>query len=286
MPSRGGGGLFGVLAMLFFRGSAKVKIFMLIILAVGFIFFRGPLMQALGFTDASLAGGPATEQVQPDVEDKTRAYLETMIGDNEDVWKSLLPQHNVQYRPAKMVIYTQATRTPGGLANAQMGPFYLPQNETIYLDPTFFDELKQKFGASGDFAEAYVVAHEYGHHIQNILGRLDQLHSQQGRISKTAYNKQSVRVELHADFLSGVFAHHAQSRFKEFLEAGDIEEAMRAAQAIGDDRLQRDFGSGYVQPDSFTHGTSAQRAKWFRRGFESGDLRLGEQIYTLPYEQL
>jgi predicted metalloprotease len=233
-----------------------------------------------------MAGGPPTEQVDPGADDETIRYLRTMVGDNEQIWSAQLPRYEVRYRPARMTVYTRAIRTPGGVASARMGPFYLPQNETIYLDPSFFLEMKQKFGAAGDFAEAYVVAHEYGHHIQKILGRLDQLHSQQGRIPQRDYNRKSVRVELHADFLAGVFAHHAENTFREFLEAGDIEEAMRCAQAIGDDRLQREFGSGYVQPDSFTHGTSAQRARWFRLGFESGDLRVGEKLFTLSYGEL
>jgi uncharacterized protein len=185
-----------------------------------------------------------------------------------------------------MVIYSKRTRTPGGLADARMGPFYSPGDETIYIDPTFFRELKEKFGATGDFAEAYVVAHEYGHHIENILDRLDELHKYRGRLSKTDYNKKSVRVELHADFLSGVFARNAQETFRTFLEEVDIEEAMRCAQAIGDDRIQKELGPGYVDPDSFTHGTSAQRAKWFKQGLESGDLQVGEQIYKMAYEQL
>ena len=140
----------------------------------------------------------------------------------------------------------------------------LPANESIYIDPTFFQELKQKFGAKGDFAEAYVVAHEVGHHIQKILGYTEKIHSQQGRISKTDYNKLSVRLELHADFLAGVFAHHGQEQFS-FLETGDIQEAMEAAEAIGDDRLQ-ERAHGHVQPDLFTHGTSAQRKRGFMLG--------------------
>lgn len=278
--------MLNALLILFFRASPNTRLIMILLAVVGVLFFRGPLMQVLGLTGSGMAGGPPTEQVDPGADDETIRYLRTMVGDNEQIWSAQLPRYEVRYRPARMTVYTRAIRTPGGVASARMGPFYLPQNETIYLDPSFFLEMKQKFGAAGDFAEAYVVAHEYGHHIQKILGRLDQLHSQQGRIPQRDYNRKSVRVELHADFLAGVFAHHAENTFREFLEAGDIEEAMRCAQAIGDDRLQREFGSGYVQPDSFTHGTSAQRARWFRLGFESGDLRVGEKLFTLSYGEL
>ena len=273
-----------MLMLLFVRGSMKVRIAMLVVLVLGFVFFRGPLMEMLGFSSAPSSGGPGIESVQPG--DSTSAFLATLMGDNERVWGALLPEHQIRFRPSRMVIYTERTRTPGGIADARTGPFYLPQDETIYIDPHFFAELKQRFGAKGDFAEAYVVCHEYGHHIQQILGRLEELHSLRGKVSKTEFNNQSVRVELHADFLAGVFAYHAQRTFKEFLEQGDIEEAMVAAEAIGDDRIQRDFGSGYVNPDSFTHGTSAQRAKWFNRGLETGDLSVGESLYSLPYDEL
>ncbi|SHJ91988.1 hypothetical protein SAMN02745181_2772 [Rubritalea squalenifaciens DSM 18772] len=280
----GGLGLGRMLFVAFARSSGKTKLLIIIGLVLAFFMFRGSLLEELGLS------GPMeqtpTEQVGPAPDDEMQAYLRTMMADNEDVWTNVLRKHDIRYRPCGMVIYTERTRTPGGIADAKMGPFYLPANEKIYLDPSFFTEMKQQFGARGDFAEAYVVAHEYGHHIQNILGRLHELHSKQGKVSKVEYNHASVRVELHADFLAGVFAHHAQNQFKEFLESGDIEEAMRCAEAIGDDRLQRDFGSGYVQPDSFTHGTSAQRARWFNKGFQSGDLRVGEALYTLPYNQL
>ncbi len=284
--SRAGGGLLNILLLGFLRASPKVKLIMIVVAAIAFIFFRGPIMQILG---GSVASSPTSERIErtaPGENDEMRAYLSTMMADNEEVWTRLLAQTRYSYRPARMVIYTTRTSTPGGIADARMGPFYLPNNSTIYVDPTFFDELKQKFGAQGDFAEAYVIAHEYGHHIQNILGRLRELHSKQGRVSKVEYNRASVRVELHADFLAGVFARSAQETFGQFLEQGDIEEAMRAAQAIGDDRLQKEYGPGYVNPDSFTHGTSAQRARWFNRGFETGDLTAGEQLYSLPYEQL
>lgn len=285
MPTgrRAGGGLLNLLLLGFMRASPKVKLMMLVVGAVGFLFFRGPLMQVLGF---SSGGATPVQQSGAPPNDEMQAYLSTMMADNEKVWAALLAPHEIEYRPCKMVIYRGKTRTPGGIADARTGPFYLPNNETIYLDPTFFHELKSKFGAAGDFAEAYVVAHEYAHHIQNILGRLDELHSFRTQLPKKQFNQRSVRVELHADFLAGVFARSAQSTFGDFLEKGDIEEAIRAAKAIGDDRIQAEMGSGRVNPDAFTHGTSEQRARWFNRGFSTGDLRVGEQLYTLAYEQL
>lgn len=182
-----------------------------------------------------------------------------------------------------MVIYTGRTQTAGGVADARMGPFYMPADQTIYIDPTFFQEMKDRFGAAGDFAQANVVAHEVGHHIQHLLHITDKVHSQRGKISDTEYNRLSVRLELQADFLAGVFAHHAEDQFK-FLEDGDIEEAMRCAEAIGDDRLQQ-MSRGEIEPDLFTHGTSAQRKRWFMKGFQSGNLQDGD-TFSIPYDQL
>lgn len=282
---RAGSGLLNILLMGFLRASPKARIIMIVVAAIAFLFFRGPLLEILGFT----SGGPVAIQqtgggTAPD--DEIDDYLRTMMGDNEQVWPRLLAPFRIPYRPCKMVIYTSRTQTPGGIADARSGPFYSPGDETIYIDPTFFDELKQRFGATGDFAEAYVVAHEYAHHIQNLMGRLDELHKLRGRLPTAEYNKRSVRVELHADFLAGVFARSAESVFGNFLESGDIEEAMRCAAAIGDDRIQKDFGSGRIRPESFTHGSSQQRVKWFKQGFETGDLRVGEQLFTLAYEEL
>lgn len=280
----GGGALGGLIFALFRRGSGKTKLILIVgVIIACFVFKINPL-SPLGF---SSGGGGSAQIVKkpgaaPDKE--TKDYLATMKADNEDIWTKILPQYGIKYRPSKMIIYEERTMTPGGIADARMGPFYMPANESIYIDPSFFQELKQKFGAKGDFAEAYVIAHEVGHHIQKILGYTQKVHSQQGKISKAEYNKLSVRLELHADFLAGVFAHHGQKKFR-FLEHGDIQEAMECAEAIGDDRLQ-ERAHGHVQPDSFTHGTSAQRKRWFMRGYKSGDLRDGERIFTMPYGDL
>ena len=288
-PVRGGrsttgnGALGGVLFTLFRRSSGKTKIILIIgVIIACFAFNLNPL-SLLGLT----SGGDGVGVVQrngttPDPEVAT--YFAKIKGTNEDIWKKVLPEYGIDYRPSKLVIYTERTQTPGGVADARMGPFYMPLNETIYIDPTFFQELKTKFKAKGDFAEAYVIAHEVGHHIQKILGYIDHVHGQQGKVSKTEYNKLSVRLELHADFLSGVFAHHAKAQYN-FLEQGDIEEAMVCAEAIGDDRLQEQ-AHGHIQPDSFTHGTSAQRKRWFMRGYQSGNLNDGKAIFSMRYEDL
>ncbi|MDF1656227.1 MAG: neutral zinc metallopeptidase [Verrucomicrobiales bacterium] len=280
---RGGGGLLNILLLGFVRASPKVKLIMIVIAAVAFLFFRGPLVEILGLSSAT---SPGIQQTGEAPNDEMEAYLSTMMADNESIWPPVLTRYGIDYRPCKMVIYTGRTMTKGGLADARSGPFYAPSEETIYIDPTFFRELKERFGATGDFAEAYVVAHEYAHHVQNLMGRLDELHKLRGRMPTSEYNKRSVRVELHADFLAGVFAKTAESTFSGFLEAGDIEEAMRCAAAIGDDRIQAKYGSGKINPESFTHGTSEQRVKWFNEGVSTGDLRRGEALYSLPFEQL
>jgi predicted metalloprotease len=171
-----------------------------------------------------------------------------------------------------------------GFAQAAVGPFYCPLDQRVYLDTEFFRELERRFRAPGDFARAYVIAHEVGHHVQHLVGWSDKVQAAQRRMSKAAANKLSVRLELQADYLAGVWAHHAH-RSRQILEQGDVEEALAAATAIGDDRLQRE-GQGYVVPDSFTHGTSAQRVRWFRRGLQSGDFRAAEQLFELDESEL
>lgn len=286
---RGGGGagagaLGGLIFALFRRGSGKAKIIVILgVIFACFVFKINPLA-LLGLSGG---GGGGTEMVKkpganPDKE--TFDYLSTLKADNEDVWSELLPKYGLQYRPSRMVIYEGRTLMQRGVADARMGPFYSPSEEKIYIDPAFFQQLKKQFGAKGDFAEAYVIAHEVGHHIQKIMKRTDYVHSQQGRLPKAEYNKLSVRLELHADFLAGVFAHHGQEQFK-FLEHGDIKEALDCAEAIGDDRLQQQAGQ-HVHPESFTHGTSEQRRRWFMRGYKSGDLRDGEEIFKMPYGDL
>ena len=227
---------------------------------------------------------PGLREVDPS-EQPLKEFVSVVLADTEDVWHTLFEKHlGRSYREPKLVLYTGEVETGSGIGNAAMGPFYSPADERIYLDLSFCQDLKTRFQAPGDFAVAYVLAHEVGHHVQKQLGYTDLVDQQRGRISKVEQNRLSVRLELHADFLAGVWAHHAE-RIKGILEHGDVEEGLRAASAVGDDRLQQE-ARGYVVPDSFTHGTSAQRSRWFRLGLETGDISLGKRLFDLPEEKL
>lgn len=206
------------------------------------------------------------------------AFTSVVLADTEDVWNDLFRRMGKRYEEPKLVLFTGAVQSACGYASAASGPFYCPADRKVYIDLVFYEELKRKFGAPGDFAQAYVVAHEVGHHVQNLLGTSRQVQSMRGRISKEDYNKLSVRLELQADYFAGVWAHHAH-RTKQILEQGDIEEAMNAANAIGDDTLQK-RSRGHVVPDSFTHGTSEQRQRWFLKGLKSGDPAGGDTFNT------
>ena len=199
------------------------------------------------------------------------AFISTVLNDTEEVWKEIFKQHGAIYREPTLVLYRGTTDSGCGHASNQMGPFYCPVDEKVYIDLSFFDELQNRYKAAGDFAQAYVLAHEIGHHIQNMKGTLAKVQQmkQQARGQK-GENKLQVRVELQADCYAGVWAHHAHKRFN-ILEQGDVEEALRAASAIGDDTLQKQT-QGYVVPDAFTHGSSAQRMEWFKRGIKSGEI--------------
>ncbi len=215
-----------------------------------------------------------TQTAGEGIDDERREFVEVVLADTEEVWQALFQEMGQTYREPQLVLFSGQVRSACGLASAAVGPFYCPADKQAYLDFSFFDALATRFGAPGDFAQAYVIAHEIGHHVQNLLGISDEVHRQRGRVSQTEYNQLSVRMELQADFLAGVWAHHAERRW-DILDDQDLEEALRAATAIGDDRLQKQ-SQGYVVPDSFTHGTSAQRVRWFRRGFETGDLSQGD----------
>nr|HPK03747.1 neutral zinc metallopeptidase [Candidatus Sumerlaeota bacterium] len=199
--------------------------------------------------------------------------------DTEDVWHALFAEMGRQYREPTLVLFSDGVESACGFADAAVGPFYCPADQQVYLDLTFFDELNRRFGAPGDFAQAYVIAHEIGHHVQHQLGAMDRVQSARGRQTQAAANEKSVRLELQADFLAGVWAHHAQ-RTRAILEPGDIEEALGAASAVGDDTLQR-RAQGRVVPDAFTHGTAEQRMRWFRKGFETGDVAQGD-TFAVP----
>jgi predicted metalloprotease len=218
------------------------------------------------------------------VSDERKQFVAVVLADTEDVWNAQFRQLGQQYREPKLVLFSNQVRSACGLADSAVGPFYCPGDDRVYLDMAFFDEMERRFKAPGDFAQAYVIAHEVGHHVQNLFGWSDKVHAASSRSSKAEANKLSVRLELQADYLAGVWAHHAD-RSKHILEKGDVEEALGAAAAVGDDRLQKQT-RGYVVPDSFTHGTSSQRAKWFRRGLETGSLKDAQLLFEVDESSL
>lgn len=203
-------------------------------------------------------------------EQRLAEFVAVVLGDTEDTWRMLFQRMGQTYEDPKLVLFTEAVQSACGTASAAVGPFYCPADRKVYIDLSFYGDLKDRFGAPGDFAQAYVIAHEVGHHVQNLVGIADKVHSLRTRASQAEANKLSVMMELQADCFAGVWAHHAD-RARHILEAGDIEEALNAAAGIGDDRLQR-RARGTVTPDSFTHGSSAQRVHWFKRGMETGSI--------------
>ena len=223
---------------------------------------------------ALLTGGevaPTSQQQQRSVsanDDEAAKFTKVILATTEDTWGKLFQQMNKQYVPPKLVMYRGATRTGCGTGQSVMGPFYCPADQTVYIDLSFYDEMKTKLGADGDFAQGYVVAHEVGHHVQKLLGIEPKVREMQQGASQTQVNQLSVKMELQADCFAGVWGHYMQQ--ENILEAGDLQEALNAAEAIGDDRLQQK-GQGRVVPDSFTHGTSEQRYTWFKRGFDGGN---------------
>lgn len=217
--------------------------------------------------------GAAPRPADPE-EDRLVDFVRVVLADTEDVWTELLPRAaGKSYEKPKLELFTGRTQSGCGFASAAVGPFYCPADHKVYLDLSFFQELQNRFRAPGEFAQAYVIAHEVGHHVQNLLGISDKVRAEQARAGQAGANKLSVRLELQADFLAGVWANHAQ-KARQILEAGDVEAALRAASAIGDDKLQKQ-AQGYVVPDAFTHGSAEQRVRWFTRGIKTGDLNQG-----------
>lgn len=206
-------------------------------------------------------------------EEELAEFAKVTFADTEDVWNEIFSNSGLQYREPTLVLYSNATQSACGFSSAATGPFYCPGDEKVYIDLNFLEQLQNRLGAQGDFAMAYIIAHEVGHHVQKLLGTMDKVQGQRNRISEESYNDLSVRLELQADFYAGVWAHHIQKK-KHVLEDGDIEEAFNAAQAVGDDKIQMKT-QGYVVPDSFTHGTSQQRSSWFRKGFSTGNPKDG-----------
>jgi predicted metalloprotease len=218
-----------------------------------------------------------TSRPQNSEEEELKQFVAVVLAKSEDVWTDVFRLNGRQYREPTLVLFTDQVRSACGIAGAAVGPFYCPGDEKVYIDLAFYEQLRREFRAPGDFAQAYVVAHEVGHHVQKLLGISDRVDAMQARASEAEANQLSVRLELQADFFAGVFARHVQNQG--LLEAGDVEEALRAASAVGDDQIQRRT-TGYVVPDSFTHGTSEQRLRWFKRGYETGDLRQGDTFNT------
>ncbi|WP_412466829.1 neutral zinc metallopeptidase [Pedobacter sp. KLB.chiD] len=244
----------------------------IIIVVLGLIFGKD-LTGLVGQIPAT-TGTKEVKQGVP-ANDPQAKFVAGVLESTEQVWDQEFKAMGRQYEYPKLRLFRDAVQTACGNASANVGPFYCPADHKVYIDLSFYDDLKNRFGAAGDFAQAYVIAHEVGHHVQNLLGISEKLDQARGQVSEKEYNRLSVKLELQADFFAGLWAHNAQN-LKDFkLEEGDIEEALTAANAIGDDKLQKQ-ATGEVQPDSFTHGTSAQRMYWFKKGFETGDIKQGD----------
>jgi predicted metalloprotease len=222
------------------------------------------------------ASGPATDEtaLPSGEQDELARFVSVVLADTEKVWTEQFRKMGETYQVPQLVLFSGRVSSACGLASSATGPFYCPGDQRVYVDLSFYEELKEQFDAPGDFAQAYVIAHEIGHHVQKLLGITDQVDAMRGRVSKQQENELSVRLELQADFLAGMWAHHAEKNWR-ILEAGDVEEALNAATAIGDDRIQQRT-QGHVVPDSFTHGSSAQRLRWFRKGLQTGDFKQGD----------
>jgi hypothetical protein len=238
----------------------------ILVLAALFFGFDPSVILQSGDPSSQVAPGPGPAPSKAD--DELRDFVSVVLADTEDVWKDLFRRRNAEYREPKLVLFSGAVQSACGFAQAAVGPFYCPADHKVYLDLSFFRDLRDRFGAPGDFAQAYVIAHEIGHHVQSLLGISERVQAARERASEREANQLSVRLELQADCLAGVWANQAQ-RSRQILEEGDVEEALKAASAIGDDRLQQKSG-GRVVPDSFTHGSSAQRVEWFQRGLQTG----------------
>lgn len=268
-------------------GSSGSGLIRLLPAVIKFLGIKGTLIVAVGVIGLAVFTGhtqsllallglssPPTATSQPHqqsaAEKELVDFVSVILADTEDTWTALFAAQDRRYVPPTLVLFRGAVKSACGLGQSAMGPFYCPADKQVYIDLSFYQQLKNQFQAPGDFAQAYVIAHEVGHHIQTLLGISQQVHSAKRQLSKTEANKLSVKQELQADCLAGVWAHHAH-KARQLLETGDIEEGLRAASAIGDDTLQKQ-ASGHVSPDSFTHGSSAQRVQWFKTGLEQGEM--------------
>ena len=253
------------------RGVKGGGIGMLLLVIVAMYFGVDPSIVLQQGTEMDGGSSIQTIPIQPSTADNELAdFVSVVLADTEDTWESLFNQRGGTYEEPTLVVFSGMVESACGYAQAAIGPFYCPRDRKVYIDLSFYRDLKNKMGAPGDFAQAYVISHEVGHHVQNLLGISDKVHAMRRRLSQKEYNKLSVKLELQADCFSGIWSHHAQ-KMRTIIEPGDVEEALNAASMIGDDRLQKQ-ARGYVTPDSFTHGTSAQRVTWFNRGFQTGSI--------------
>jgi predicted metalloprotease len=256
------------------RGIAGGGIGIVVMALIAMFLGIDPSVVMQGAQQASVATAPQRGEVataQPSREDKMADFVSAVLGSTEDVWSDIFARNGKTYRKPVLVLFSGAVQSACGFAQAAVGPFYCPADNKLYIDLAFYRDLQDRFRAPGDFAQAYVIAHEVGHHVQNLLGIADEVRRAQARAGERQGNQLQVRMELQADCFAGVWAAQA-NRSKRILEPGDIEEGLRAAAAVGDDRIQM-ASRGYVSPDSFTHGSSEQRMRWFRRGLETGDLK-------------
>lgn len=256
------------------KGIAIGGIGTVVIIILGLLFGKDPSQLLNTIQDQS--AGSQTE-VSNGPQSEAEAFTRVVQADTEDVWNKIFRDHGEKYIEPTLVTFEGSVQSACGSASSAVGPFYCPGDSKIYIDLSFYDELQNKLNAGGDFAMAYVIAHEVGHHVQNLLGTNKILQEARGRMSEAEYNKLSVKLELQADFYAGVWAHYQQQN--NLLDDGDIEEALNAAHAIGDDKLQKQ-AQGYIVPDAFTHGTSAQRMKWFKKGYQTGDIKQGDTFNT------
>lgn len=258
------------------KGIAIGGIGTIVIVILGLLFGQDPGQLLNVIQQQNITSEQTSTENAP--QSKAEAFTRVVQADTEDVWTKIFSENGKRYAEPTLVTFEGSVNSACGSASAAVGPFYCPGDSKIYIDLSFYDELKNRFKASGDFAMAYVIAHEVGHHVQNLLGTNQILQQARGRMSEAEYNKLSVKLELQADFYAGVWAHFQEKNM--LLDEGDIEEALNAANAIGDDRLQKE-AQGYVVPDAFTHGTSAQRVKWFKKGYQTGDIRQGDTFKSV-----
>ena len=244
---------------------------LLAVVLIGMFLGIDPTVLLQGVPEIQTPSVSVQQSGRPAANDDQRNFVAVVLAETEDVWSETFRKMGRTYQPPKLVLFSRAVESACGVAGSAVGPFYCPPDHRVYLDLSFFDDLRMRFGASGDFAQAYVISHEVGHHVQSLLGITQKLTELQARVSPSERNKLSVRMELQADCLAGVWAHQAH-KSRQILEAGDIEEGLNAASAIGDDRIQRKT-QGHVVPDAFTHGSSAQRVRWFKIGLERGNLQ-------------